>query len=152
MFPISPQYLCQFLTYLRNKNFPGFRVPKVIGSDNGSVFVSKVSKKLTEILGTNWKRYWTYCSQGSRKIERINKTLWETLTKLTLETGSGCVVPLPLFLKSPYHFNLNPLEIFFDTPTPLVFTGPSQEVSHNMRFALKAPGMPETPHCYQIGD
>ena len=132
--------------------FQSFRMPKVIGSDNGSVFVSKVSQKLTEILGTNWKHYWTYCPQGSRQVERINKTLWETLTKLTLETGSGWVVPLPLFLKSPYHFNLTPLEILFDTPTPLVSRGSSQEVSHYIWFALNAPGMPETPHCFQIGD
>ena len=132
--------------------FPSFRVPKLIGSDNGSVFVSKVSQKLTEILRTNWKHYWTYYPQGSRQVEKINKTLWETLTKLTLETGSGWVVPLPLFLNSLCHFNLTTLEILFDTPTPLESTGPSQEVFHDMRFALNAPGMPETPHCFQIGD
>jgi hypothetical protein len=30
-------------------------VPKVIGSDNGPAFVSKVSQGLAEILETNWK-------------------------------------------------------------------------------------------------
>ena len=30
-------------------------MPKVIGSDNGPAFVSKVSQGLAEILGTNWK-------------------------------------------------------------------------------------------------
>ena len=101
-----------------------FRVPKIIGSDNISVFVSKVSQKLTEILGTNWKHYWMYCPQGSKQAERINKTLGETLTKLTLETGSGWVVALLLFLNSPCHFNLTPLEILFGTPNYWCPQGP----------------------------
>ena len=56
-----------------------FGVPKVIGSDNGPAFVSKVSQGLAEILGTNWK-------------------LLETSTKLTLETGSDWVVTFLLAL------------------------------------------------------
>ena len=35
------------------ENFPRFRVSKVIGSDNGPAFVSKISQGLAEILGTN---------------------------------------------------------------------------------------------------
>lgn len=47
---------------------------------------------------------------------------------LTLETGSGCVVPLTLFLfwiqNSPCHFNLTPFEIPFGTPTLLCLLPP----------------------------
>ena len=60
---------------------------KVTGSDNGSVFVSKVSQGLAETLGTNWKLHCAYHPQSSGQVERISRTLKETLTKLTLETG-----------------------------------------------------------------
>jgi hypothetical protein len=42
------------------KNFLGFRVPKVIGSGNSPAFVSKVNRGLTEILGTHWKLHCAY--------------------------------------------------------------------------------------------
>jgi hypothetical protein len=73
-------------------------VPKAIGSDNGPAFVSKISEGLAEILGTNWKLHCAYRSQSSGQVERMNRTLKETLTKLTLETGTDWVVLLPLTL------------------------------------------------------
>ena len=41
------------------------------------------------------------------------------------------LLPLALFKfqNTPYHFNLAPFEILFGTPTPLVSTEPSLEVS-----------------------
>ena len=54
----------------------------------------------------------------------MNRTLKETLTKLTLETGSDWLVPLPLSLNTPYHFNLTPFEILHGTPTPLALDLP----------------------------
>ena len=71
---------------------------KVTGSDNGSVFVSKVSQGLAEILGTNWKLHCVYHPQSSGQVEGMNRALKETLTKLTLDTGADWVVFLPLFL------------------------------------------------------
>ena len=78
------------------KIFLRFRVPKVIGSDNGPAFVSKVSQGLAEILGTNWKLHCAYHPQSSGQVERMNRTLKETLTKLSLETGTDWEVPFPL--------------------------------------------------------
>ena len=71
---------------------------KVTGSDNGSVFVSKVSQGLAEILGTNWKHSCVCYPQRSGQVERKNRTLKETLTKLSLETGADWVVFLLLSL------------------------------------------------------
>ena len=106
---------------------------KVTGSDNGPVFVSKVSQGLAETLGTNWKLHCAYHPQSSGQVGRINRTLKVTLTNLTLETGSDWVVLLLLALfqawSTPYHFNLTFLKILFGTPTLLVSTGPSLEVS-----------------------
>ena len=71
-------------------------MPKVIGLDNGPAFVSKVSQGLAEILGTNWKLHCVYHPQSSGQVERMNRTLKETLTKLSLETGTDWEVPFPL--------------------------------------------------------
>ena len=80
------------------KNFPRFGVSKEIVSDNGPAFVSKVSQGLAEILGTNWKLHCVHDPQRSGQVERMNRTLKETLTKLSLETGADWVVLLPLSL------------------------------------------------------
>ena len=104
-------------------------MPKVIGSDNGPAFVSKVSQGLAEILGTNWKHHCTYHLQSSGQEERMNRTLKEPLTILTLETGGVLSPGLFGAWNTPYHFNLTPFEILFGTPTPLVSIGPSVEVS-----------------------
>lgn len=67
--------------------FPRFGLPKVIRSDNGPAFVSQVSQGLARILGINWKLHCAYRPQSSGQVEKINRTIKETLTKLTLETG-----------------------------------------------------------------
>lgn len=77
--------------------------------------------------------HYMYFPQSSGQVERINRTLKETLTKLTLETGADWVMLLPLVLfqagNTPYHFILTPFEVLFGTPTPLVFTGPYLEIA-----------------------
>ena len=73
-------------------------MPKVIGLDNGPAFVSKVSQGLAEILGTNWKLHCAYHPQSSGQVERIKRTLKETLNKLSMETGADWVVFLSLAL------------------------------------------------------
>ena len=103
----------------------------------------------------------------------MNRTLKEPLTILTLETGGVLSPGLFGAWNTPYHFNLTPFEILFGTPTPLVSTGPSLEVSQltdrNLFLrlqalqsvqheiwpkltALNAPGMSETPHHFQTHD
>jgi hypothetical protein len=52
---------------------------------------------LAEILGTNWKLYCTYHPQNWGQVERMNRTLKETFTKLSLNTGrtGWCSFPWP---------------------------------------------------------
>lgn len=61
--------------------FLRFRMPKVIRSDNGPTFVSKVSQGLAEILRTDWKFHCAYHPQSSGQVEKMNRTLKETLIK-----------------------------------------------------------------------
>lgn len=80
--------------------FPRFGIPKVIGSDNGPAFVTQVSQGLATQLGINWKLHCTYRPQSSGHVERMNRTLKETLTKLALETGRNdwtALLPFALF-------------------------------------------------------
>lgn len=80
--------------------FPRFGIPKVIGSDNGPAFVAQVSQGLATQLGINWKLHCAYRPQSSGQIERVIRTLKETLTKLTVETGGNnwtALLPYALF-------------------------------------------------------
>lgn len=67
--------------------FPRFGLPKVIGSDNGPAFVAQVSQGMARVLGINWKLHCAYHPQSSGQVERMNRTLKETMTKLSIETG-----------------------------------------------------------------
>jgi transposase InsO family protein len=80
--------------------FPRFGIPKVIGSDNGPAFVAQVSQGLATQLGINGKLHCAYQLQNSGQVERMNRTLRETLTKLALETGRNdwtALLPFALF-------------------------------------------------------
>ena len=69
------------------ETFPLFGIPKVIGSDNGLAFVAQVNQGLAIQLGIDWKLHCAYRPQSSGQVERMNRTLKETLSNLTLETG-----------------------------------------------------------------
>ena len=65
------------------ETFPLFGIPKVIGSDNGPAFVAQVSQGLAIQLGIDWKLHCAYRPQSSGQVERMNRTLKETLSNLT---------------------------------------------------------------------
>ncbi|XP_046290103.2 uncharacterized protein K02A2.6-like [Marmota monax] len=105
--------------------FPRYGVPGTIGSDNGPAFVSQVSQMVANTLGINWKLHCAYRPQSSGQIERMNRTIKETLTKLTLETGTrDWVQLLPLALyrarNTPGPQGLTPFEILYSEPPPAV--------------------------------
>ncbi|XP_053428570.1 uncharacterized protein LOC128572629 [Nycticebus coucang] len=84
---------------------PRYGIPKVLGSDNGPAFVAQVSQGMAKILGYKWKLPCAYRPQSSGQVERMNRTLKEVLTKLSVETGiTDWTVLLPYALfqtKSP---------------------------------------------------
>ena len=96
---------------------PRFGLPASIGSDNGPAFVSKIVKGLVSALGTKWKLHCEYSPQSSGQVERMNRTLKETLTKLAIETGGDWVTLLPFALfwacNTPYKLGLTPFEIVY---------------------------------------
>ncbi|XP_045661053.1 endogenous retrovirus group FC1 Env polyprotein [Ursus americanus] len=104
--------------------FPRFGVPRIIGSDNGPAFVAQVSQDIARILGVNWKLHCAYRPQSSGQVERINRTIKETITKLSLETGVAdwiALLPYALFRvrNTPNFLNVTPFEILYGTTPPL---------------------------------
>ena len=108
---------------IREEIFPSFGIPKVIGSNIGPAFVAQVSQGLATQLGINWKLHCAYRPQSSGQVERMNRTLKETLTKLTIETsGNDWIALLPFILfpvrNTPVNFKLTPYEILYRGPPP----------------------------------
>jgi transposase InsO family protein len=106
------------------EKFPRFGIPKVIGSDNGPAFVAQVSQGLAIKLGIDWKLHCAYRPQSSLQVESMNRTLKETLSKLTLETGENywtALLPFALFpVKNTLgKFKLTPYGILHGGPPPL---------------------------------
>lgn len=69
--------------------------------------------------------HFEYIPQSSAQVERINRTLKETLTKLAMETGMDWVTLLALAIfrvcNSPYTLNLIPFEIMYGALPPISF-------------------------------
>ena len=106
---------------------PRFGIPKVMGSDNGPAFVSQVSQGLARQLGTNWKLHCAYRPQSSGQVERMNRTLKETLTKIALESGGSdwtAVLPYALFRvrNTPGPLGLTPFKLMYGAPPPIFMT------------------------------
>jgi transposase InsO family protein len=103
---------------------PHFGVPNLNGSDNQPAFNSQISQRLARQLGTNRKLHCPYRPQSSGQVERMNKTLKETLTKLTLETSKSdwtALLPYALFRvrNTPGASDLTPFELMFGAPPPI---------------------------------
>lgn len=161
---------------------PRFGVPKVIGSDNGPAFVAQVSQGLARQLGINWKLHCAYRPQSSGQVERMNRTIKETLTKLSIEARGidwTALLSLALFRvrNTPGPLGLTPFEILFGAPPPLFETLDSVTRPDDNNFIpsthllarLKAletirrdiweqlkdtytAGDPAVPHQFEIGD
>lgn len=103
---------------------PRFGLPLILGSDNGPAFTAKLSRLISKALNINWKLRCMYHPQSSGKVERMNRTLKETLNKLILETGGNWVDLLPFALLrarcTPYQEKFTPYEIIYGQPPPMV--------------------------------
>lgn len=160
--------------------FPRYGMPQVLGTDNGPAFVSQVSQSVATLLGIDWKLHCAYRPQSSGQVERMNRTIKETLTKLSLATGTrDWVLLLPLALyrarNTPGPHGLTPFEILYGVPTPIInfldqdvsdfANSPSlqahlqalqlvqREVWKPLAQAYKDQrDHPTIPHSYQIGD
>lgn len=97
-FPTKGETALTVAKTLLKEVVPRYGLPEHIGSDNGPAFTSQVSQGLARAMGTDWKLHCAYNPPSSGQVERMNRTLKETLTKLALETGGDWVTLLPFAL------------------------------------------------------
>ena len=64
---------------------PRFGLPSSLQSDKGLEFTSKVTQQLVQSLEISWKLHIPYHPQSLGKVERMNRIIKETLTKLILD-------------------------------------------------------------------
>lgn len=103
---------------------PRFGLPLTLGFNNGPAFIATASQTLARMLGIDWKPHCIYRLQSSGQVERMNRTLKETLTKFQLETGENWVslLPSPLLRAQcpPYCREITPCKFMLKRRPPLL--------------------------------
>ncbi|NXJ30900.1 TF29 protein, partial [Dicrurus megarhynchus] len=92
-----------------------------IDSDRGTHFTSQVLQQLAQQVGIDWKLHTPGHPQSSGRVERMNQTIKNTLTKLMIETKWTWVKCLPLALlrirtQPRTDINCSPYEMLFGLP------------------------------------
>ena len=100
---------------------PRFGIIKVFDSDQGTHFTSKIIKLITEALGITWEYHTPWHPQSSGRVERMNRTLKQQLSKLMIETKLSWIKCLPLALlhirtMPNSETGLSPFEMLYGMP------------------------------------
>ncbi|XP_044860997.1 uncharacterized protein LOC123363738 [Mauremys mutica] len=158
---------------------PRFHLPEVIESDRGSHFVSQVVQQVSQALGIQWKLHTPWRPQSSGQVERMNRTLKDTLTKICTESNLKWLDALPLALtrirRAPRKgLKLSPFELVFGFPPRVLIPGFREDVTWEVgndllwkqvsglqsvllqlhRYAAPFQALPldQTVHPFRIGD
>ncbi|KAK1331684.1 hypothetical protein QTO34_009657 [Cnephaeus nilssonii] len=104
---------------------PWYGMPLTIGSDNGPAFVAEIVQQVAKALGIKWNLHTAYRPQSSGKVERMNRTLKQTMAKLCQETTLPWTDILPLVLlrvrcAPRARVGFSPFEILYGRPPPLI--------------------------------
>ena len=117
-----------------------FGVPKVLHSDQGRNFESKVFKEMCDILGIDKTRTTPYHPQSDGLIEKFNHTLITTVSMLiephNRQRDWDLKVPLALFA-----YRSSPQESTGETPSMLML---GRELSLPIDLTMEAPRQEET--------
>ncbi|NXN17810.1 YI31B protein, partial [Indicator maculatus] len=92
-----------------------------IDSDRGPHFVAQTLHNIIEVLGIKWRLHTPWHPQSSGRVERMNKTLKNVLTKLIEETKMNWLKCLPLALlrirtRPRSDIGISPYEMMFGLP------------------------------------
>ena len=120
-FPTTNKRVHTVAQILLTEIIPRFGLPSSLQSDNGPEFTSKVPQQLVQFLQILWKFHIPYRPLSSGKVERMNKIIKETLTKLTLEVHLDWTKLLPIVLLriwalSRKPLGLSPFEVMYGRP------------------------------------
>ena len=86
-------------------------MPSSFQSDNRPEFTSQITQNIAQTLQVPWRFHLPYHLQSSGKVERANRILKETLTKLTIELHQDWTKFLPLALLKVWALPKKPLNI-----------------------------------------
>ncbi|NXR51652.1 YI31B protein, partial [Hippolais icterina] len=100
---------------------PRYGLINNIDSDRGPHFTAKILQKTVEALGIKWRLHTPWHPQSSGRVERMNKTLKNVLTKLIEETQLNWLKCLPLALlrirtRPRSDIGVSPYEMMFGLP------------------------------------
>ena len=120
-FPTTNKRAHTVAQILLTEIIPRFGLPSSLQSDNGPEFTSKVTQQLVQFLQIPWKIHIPYRPQSSGKVERMNRKIKETLTKLTLKvhldwTKLLLIVLLRIWALPRKPLGLSPFEVMYGRP------------------------------------
>ena len=119
-FPTTHKRAHNVAQILLTEIIPRFGLPSSLQSDNGPEFTSKVTQQLVQFLQIPWKFHIPYHPQSLGKVERMNRIIKETLTKLTLEVHLDWTKLLPIVLRvralPRKPLGLSPFAVMFGRP------------------------------------
>lgn len=121
---------------------PRFGLPEVLSSDNGPEFTNKITQEVSRILRIDWKLHCAYHPQSSGRVERMNRSLKNKLSKICQETNLKWPQALPLALFaircSPRKtLNLSPFELMYGRPPHIVQRISADEAQIGVTETLK---------------
>lgn len=85
-YPCSAPTAKQVVKVLINDIISRFGIPEVIHLDLGAHFGSRVTQEVARLLGIKWAKHCPWRPTSSGQIERMNRNLKQTLTKICAET------------------------------------------------------------------
>lgn len=98
--------------------------PSLLGKTMVLAFTASITQLASKALNISWKLHCAYWPQSSAQVERMNRTIKSTLSKLVWETGEGWTSLLPFALLrarcTPLEAGVTPFEIMFGKPPPLL--------------------------------
>ena len=106
------------------ESFARFGIPKVVVSDNGSVFVSKELENFLSSLGITHIRSSNYHPQSNGTIERFHSTLKSRLRRLQVDSLKLMPLSLSLINKVLFDIRSTPHSVTGETPFQRFFNRP----------------------------
>ena len=95
-----------------------FGPPRLLQSDNGTSFTSKVTQGVSKTLGITHYLHRAWSLQSSGKVERANQFLKSAIKKITQEASLGRKEALPIALlhNLKEQVGLSPYEMLYGRP------------------------------------
>ena len=97
-FPTTNKWASTVPHLILTEIFPRFGMPSSLQPDNRPEFTSQITQNVAWALQVPWRFHVPYHPQSSGKVERANRVLKETLTKLTIELHQDWTKPFLLAL------------------------------------------------------